>query len=64
MNHWIIPLAAAAALGLTLATWCQSASAPPVELGHVNWERNYERGLALVHEDHKPMLLLFQEVPG
>ena len=64
MNHWILPLAAASAIGLAMSTSCQSAGAPPVELGHVDWQRNYERGLELVNENHKPMLLLFQEVPG
>jgi hypothetical protein len=34
------------------------------ELGEVEWLRDYDRGLALAAEQHKPVLLLFQEVPG
>lgn len=38
--------------------------AGPVELGRVEWVRNYDEGVAVAEETGKPMLLLFQEVPG
>jgi Thioredoxin-like len=34
------------------------------ELGGVAWLRDYDRALALAAEQGKPILLLFQEVPG
>src|SRR3954466_12178247 len=34
------------------------------ELGDVMWLRDYDRALALAAEQGKPVLLLFQEVPG
>ncbi len=34
------------------------------ELGEVRWLRDYNRALALAAEQGKPVLLLFQEVPG
>ncbi|WP_208648469.1 VPGUxxT family thioredoxin-like (seleno)protein, type 2 [Mesorhizobium hawassense] len=34
------------------------------ELGEVAWLRDHDRGLALAGEQGKPVLLLFQEVPG
>jgi hypothetical protein len=34
------------------------------ELGDVAWLRDYDRALALAAEQGKPILLLFQEVPG
>ncbi len=34
------------------------------ELGEVAWLRDHDRGLALAVEQGKPVLLLFQEVPG
>lgn len=34
------------------------------ELGEIAWHRDYDRGLALAAERGKPVLLLFQEVPG
>lgn len=34
------------------------------ELGDVMWLRDHDRGLALAAEQNKPVLLLFQEVPG
>lgn len=34
------------------------------ELGEVAWLRDYDRGLALARERGRPVLLLFQEVPG
>jgi hypothetical protein len=36
----------------------------PVELGRVRWERDLERGRARAAESGKPLLILFQEVPG
>ncbi len=34
------------------------------ELGNVNWERDFEKGIATSKEMDKPVFLLFQEVPG
>jgi hypothetical protein len=34
------------------------------ELGDVAWLRDHDRGLALAAEQDKPVLLLFQEIPG
>ncbi|WP_414711598.1 thioredoxin family protein [Sphingobium sp. UBA5915] len=34
------------------------------ELGNVAWLRDYDDGKALAAAQRKPMLLLFQEVPG
>jgi hypothetical protein len=36
----------------------------PVELGLVAWQRDLDAGLALAAAADKPVLLLFQEVPG
>jgi len=42
----------------------QSASQNPVELGRVAWLRNYEAAARQAEQTRKPVLLLFQEVPG
>ena len=34
------------------------------ELGKVNWERDFNKGLAKSKAENKPVFLLFQEVPG
>ncbi|TXF89774.1 thioredoxin family protein [Neolewinella aurantiaca] len=34
------------------------------ELGKVSWYRNYDQALALAEKSGKPVLILFQEVPG
>lgn len=39
-------------------------NAKPVELGKINWIREFDEALEKVKETGKPMLLLFQEVPG
>jgi len=39
-------------------------AAGPVELGTVKWSRDYDTALKTVGSSGKPMLLLFQEVPG
>lgn len=36
----------------------------PVELGQVRWRRDFEAGLKEAKKVDKPVLLLFQEVPG
>ncbi|MEM9414182.1 MAG: hypothetical protein AAGA29_01735 [Planctomycetota bacterium] len=36
----------------------------PVELGRVEWIRNYGEGVTAAEQTGRPMLLLFQEVPG
>lgn len=38
--------------------------AQPVELGQVKWHRDFDAGLAEAKRSGKPVLLLFQEVPG
>lgn len=49
------------ALVLTLP---QSGSQPPIELGIVRWHRNFETAVEAAKKSSKPMLTLFQEVPG
>ena len=36
----------------------------PVELGKVNWGRDFDKGLSNAKKVEKPVFLLFQEVPG
>lgn len=40
------------------------ASEAPVEFGRVAWERDFSAGLAQAKQADKPVLLVFQEVPG
>jgi hypothetical protein len=37
---------------------------PPVEFGRVAWRRDLDAGLAAAAKVERPVLLLFQEVPG
>ena len=39
-------------------------SRQPKEAGRVSWIRDYEKGRQLASTADKPMLLLFQEIPG
>lgn len=36
----------------------------PVELGLVDWHRNYNQAIETASKEKKPVLILFQEVPG
>jgi hypothetical protein len=36
----------------------------PVELGRVAWQRDHEAAFAAARASGKPVVLLFQEVPG
>ncbi len=42
----------------------QQNSENPIELGHVNWLRNYNVAKAKAIKENKPLLIFFQEVPG
>ena len=42
----------------------QRKSDNPVELGHVNWLRNFDEAKAKALKENKPILVFFQEVPG
>jgi hypothetical protein len=41
-----------------------SAIKNPIELGDVTWQRDLELGRATAKAENKPLLILFQEVPG
>ena len=49
---------------LCLQTLLSRDPGNPVELGHVNWLRSYESALAKSKAEGKPILILFQEIPG
>lgn len=36
----------------------------PVEFGAVRWERDWDAARARARKESKPLLVLFQEVPG
>ena len=50
-------------LSFFLLVGCQ-AEGRPVEIGTVKWSRNLEKSLASSKKSGKPVLILFQEVPG
>ncbi len=56
-------------LFLLLPIWAasQSYDSPknnPIELGKVEWIRNYDEAIKVSQAENKPIFLLFQEVPG
>jgi len=42
----------------------QSVKDAPIELGQVDWIRNFDEATLKAKEQNKPLLVLFQEVPG
>lgn len=40
------------------------AAQNPVEVGNVNWGRDFDAALRMSADSGKPVLVLFQEVPG
>ena len=53
-------------LCLASSTWADEVEEipNPVELGQVKWFRNYDQAVQLSEQKNKPILILFQEVPG
>jgi hypothetical protein len=42
----------------------EESAARPVELGAVAWGRDFDAAVREAHKTGKPLLVLFQEVPG
>lgn len=62
-SGWVLAtLAAWSVVGLA-ADRSTSEKTPP-ELGFVRWQRDHAAALAKAKEANKPVLALFQEVPG
>ncbi|MFQ5412141.1 MAG: hypothetical protein ACE5EC_07575, partial [Phycisphaerae bacterium] len=36
----------------------------PKELGRIDWQRGFDAAARRARAEHKPLLILFQEVPG
>ena len=53
-----------ALLAVSLLSCSSTPLDQPVELGRVQWERNFPKGLARAKRTGKPIMLIFQEVPG
>jgi len=63
MNYQLIVVLISSFLISTCSLLTASAD-PPVELGKVDWLRDFDKGIALSKKQQKPVFLLFQEVPG
>jgi len=50
--------------GLYLLATTQGPTDPPVEVGAVNWSRDLDQAKKQSSETGKPVLILFQEIPG
>ena len=40
------------------------ATDDPIELGRVDWNRDHDQAFAEARQSERPVLLLFQEIPG
>ncbi len=53
---------------LVLSIWATAygsqTATNPVEVGNVHWGRDFDAALKMSAESGKPVLVLFQEVPG
>ena len=58
----LLPIAFLA--GVCTMSVLTSTADPPIELGAVKWERDLEAAKQKSADSGKPVLVLFQEVPG
>ncbi len=70
---WILPLLGACASGVELSASFSGednpssnpqSPKPRVEFGTIDWERDFPSALTEAASTEKPVLLVFQEVPG
>ena len=59
----LLPLAACVPMTFLPST-PDSGRDTPVELGAVSWARDHDAAFARAKEQQRPVLLLFQEIPG
>jgi hypothetical protein len=59
---WLAGGVIAALAGIPAPSAAEPAA--PAELGRVAWTRNYDEALQAARASKKPMLVLFDEVPG
>ena len=66
MGHRIFMMKWTIALIALVSSNCSAVDEPknPVEVGSVEWKRNYPEALKTSKTSDKPLLILFQEVPG
>ncbi len=57
-------LAAIVVLTIWATAYGSQVAPNPVEVGHVNWGRDFDAALKMSAESGKPVIVLFQEVPG
>ena len=63
--RWILPIAAVLLMSAAaLRAEEKAVMKTPVELGDIPWERDFDKALARAQAEKKPLLVLFQEVPG
>jgi hypothetical protein len=51
-------------LTLHASAYGSQTAGNPVEIGNVQWGRDFDAALKMSAESGKPVLVLFQEVPG
>lgn len=51
-------------LAISATAYGSQAAQNLVEVGHVNWGRDFDAALKMSAASGKPVLVLFQEVPG
>lgn len=51
-------------LAISATAYGSQAAQNPVEVSHVNWGRDFDAALKMSAASGKPVLVLFQEVPG
>lgn len=64
MRSYLFRVIAAGVLLLTALSFLHSVENEHVELGTIDWLRNYDKALRAARKTDKPVLILFQEVPG
>ncbi|MFQ5490085.1 MAG: VPGUxxT family thioredoxin-like (seleno)protein, type 2 [Phycisphaerae bacterium] len=62
--HKSVPVISAVCLLAGVAPPRTLAGDPPVELGTIGWLRNFDRAVAEAKANQRPLLVLFDEVPG
>ncbi len=61
MRHFLLPLMV---FSLSALLSFRSGPKQPIELGDVQWSRDFDESLRLAAKQDKPVFILFQEVPG
>ena len=63
-TRWLLVLSTITVAACAAMTSREARTDQPVEYGRIEWRRDFDAALADAKKNKRPVMVLFQEVPG